>query len=376
MSPAARLSGLYGGMFLVVGIMMPFWPVWLASRGLSASEIGMVIAGGSIVRFVLSPLVARKADHSGERRRPLIALAAAAAVLFLPFPLADGFWQILLLQALFAGTMGPMTPIAESLTMIGARQHGLDYGRIRLWGSLTFIVGASGVGFLLKGAAPEAIWMSVLMALVLSFSMTWFVPDFRGPGSDKTLAPLARVLGDRTFLAFLAATACVQGSHALYYGFGTLNWLRLGFGEGTIGLLWAEGVIAEVILFVFAAGTVRRVGPARLIALGGLAALIRWAIAAETDSLTVFVLLQILHAFTFGAAHLGAVYFIADRMPPEVSVTAQTVYALFVSGLAIGLTSMASGFLYAEHAGRAHWMMAAMGGVGAVIAWSIRRRRP
>ena len=375
MSPAVRLSAIYGGIFLVIGIHMPFWPVWLTARGLDPGEIGIVIAAGGIIRIGISPWVARICDRTGERRRPMIVLTALAAILFLPFAVADGFWQILFLQALFAGALGPLMPIAESLTMIGAREHGLDYGRIRLWGSLTFILGASGVGFFLKGAAPDLIWAAILGALLLSATVMWSAPDFRAPAADKHFAPMARVLSDRTFLVFLAATACVQGSHALYYGFGTIHWLRLGFGEGMIGLLWAEGVLAEVILFVFAAGAVRKIGPARLIALGGVAALLRWGIAAETSSLSMFVVLQILHAITFGASHLGAVYFISERMPAEVSATAQTAYALISSGLAIGLTSLASGYLYAAFAGQAYWMMAGMGAVGACLAWSIRRQK-
>ncbi len=374
MSPAVRLSLHFGGMFLVIGIMMPFWPVWLSSKGLSPSEIGMVIAAGSIVRVFVSPVVARLCDRLGERKRPIIALSMGAFLLFLPFALLDNFIPILMLQACFAGLLGPLMPLSDSLSMNAVRSHGIDYGRVRLWGSLTFIVGASGVGFFLKGADPHMIWTSIAVAIFIAVLCSLFLPDFRSAAADKDTAPLTRVLTDRTFLVFVAATACIQGSHALYYGFGTLNWLRLGLGEGVIGLLWAEGVIAEVILFVFAANAIRRIGPARLIALGGLACLIRWALTAYADEILFIAALQLLHAFTFGAAHLGAVYFIADRMPDEVSATAQTIYALLVSGLGIGLTSYASGHLYDAYAGQAYLVMAVMGGTGMVLAWSIRRR--
>lgn len=374
MSPTVRLSALYGSIFLAIGIMMPFWPVWLQSKGLSATEIGLTIASGSIVRVFLAPQIARFSDRTGERRRPIIALAVAAFLLYLPFYVADEFWVILLLQACTAGTFGPLMPLSESLTMTGARTQKLDYGRIRLWGSLTFIAGASGIGFFLKGADPDAIWASVTAALGLLVVISLFIPDFRSQPAAPEAKPFRQVVGDRTFLIFIAATVCVQGSHALYYSFGTLNWLRMGLEEGVIGLLWAEGVVAEVILFVFAAEAVRKIGPARLIALGGLACLIRWSLTAYTDALSVIILLQLLHAFTFGAAHLGAIYFIADRMPEEISSTAQTLYALAVSGLGIGLMSFASGHLYDAFAGQAYFAMAMLGAVGMVLAWSIRRR--
>lgn len=371
---AVRLSALYGGMFLVIGIMMPFWPVWLEAKGLSPSEIGMVIAAGSIVRVFVGPFTARIADRTGQRKRPMVILSILGLLMFLPFALVDSFWAILLLQALFAGMFGPMMPLSESLTMTGAKQDGLDYGRIRLWGSITFIIGASGVGFFLKGADPGLIWTSIAIAFGIFALATLMIPDYRVAPGKPDSTPIRQVLRDKTFVIFILATACIQGSHGLMYTFGTLNWLRIGFDERIIGLLWAEGVIAEVILFVFAAGVVRKIGPARLIALAGLAATIRWSAMGLTEDLWITVTLQLLHAFTFGAAHLGAVYFIAERMPDDVSATAQTLYALTVSGVGIGLTSYLSGHFYEAYAGQAYFAMAIMGAVGMCLAWHIRRR--
>ena len=374
MNNAVRLSVLYGGIFLVIGIMMPFWPVWMKSKGLSASEIGLVIAAGSIFRVFASPFIASLCDRTGERKRPMVCIAAVSLALFLPFAFADNFWAILGLQALFFGAFGPLMPLGETLTMLGTKRQGLNYGRIRLWGSLTFIAGASGVGFFLKGADPGLIWTAIASALVLLLVTTFFIPDFRAEPGGSDGAPISRVIGDKTFIAFIAATACIQGSHALLYGFGTLNWLRLGFDEDVIGLLWAEGVIAEVILFVFAADAIKRIGPARLIALAGLVCVVRWSLTGFAESLPLIALLQLLHAFTFGAAHLGAIFFISQRMPEEISATAQTIYALMVSGLGVGLTSFAAGHLYEAFAGRAFVAMALMGLVGTIIAWQIRRR--
>lgn len=371
---SVRLSALYGGMFLVIGIMMPFWPVWLEAKGLSSTEIGMVIAAGSIVRVLIGPLAARIADRTGERKRPMIVLSILGLLMFLPFALVDSFWAILILQALFAGMFGPMMPLSESLTMTGAKQDGLDYGRIRLWGSVTFIIGASGVGYFLKGADPSLIWTTIAIAFGVFAIATMCVPDYRVAPGKPDSTPVRQVLRDKTFLIFIAATACVQGSHGLMYTFGTLNWQRIGFDNFTIGLLWAEGVVAEVILFVFAAGAVRKIGPARLIALAGLAALIRWMAMGLTEDLWLTIALQLLHAFTFGAAHLGAIYFISERMPEDVSATAQVLYALAVSGFGIGLTSYASGHLYEAYAGQAFFAMAIMGAIGMLLAWSIRRR--
>jgi len=378
MNAAFQLSLLYGGMFLVVGIMMPFWPVWLEAKGLTPPQIGLVIAAGSLIRAFVGPLSARFADRTGERKRLMAILSTLSFIFFMPFAIVDSFAAILILQACLIGVMGPIMPLSESLTMLGAKRHGLDYGRIRLWGSLTFILGASGVGYYLKGAEPDLIWQAIAIAIALYALGTYIAPDFRSTPSPKSEGPgpITRVLTDKTFVVFVAATACIQGSHALLYSFGTINWLRMGFSEGVIGLLWAEGVLAEVILFVFAANAIKRIGPARLIALGGLACLLRWSMTPFAESLWAIAALQIMHAFTFGTTHLGAIYFIADRMPEEISATAQTLYALIVSGFGLGLISVLSGHLYEDYAGDAFFAMAIFGGIGMLLAWSIRRRHP
>lgn len=374
MSASFRLASIYAGTFLVIGIMMPFWPVWLASKGLGPAEIGAVFAAGSCVRVIINPMVARLCDRTGERKRPIVVLSVMCFLAFLPFALADDFWTILALQVIYFAMAGPVIPISETLTMIGARQYGLDYGRIRLWGSVAFIVGSSGVGFFLKEADPNFIWVAVATALALFAVTSFILPDYRATTRGKDGAPLSDVLKDRTFLTFVAAGTCIQGTHALYYSFGTLNWIRIGLDETVIGLLWAEGVIAEVILFMYAKDAIKRVGPARLLALGGLACVIRWALAGSVESLPAIVLLQVLHAFTFGASHLAAIHFISERMPEEVSATAQTIYALMVTGLGIGLFSYASGYLYEAFQGQAYYAMALLGAVGIVLAWSVRRR--
>jgi len=369
-----RLASYYAMAFGVIGVFMPFWPLWLKSRGLTAEDIGLVMALGVAVRTISNPLVANMADRMGERKRIMAALTFFACAAFAMFFGAHGFWAILAVTLVFHTLWSPAMPLMETLVMQTAKREPIDYGRVRLWGSVTFVVGAWGMGFVLEGHPIDTVYWVSLGLLAATFASTLLLPDTRIATSTTKRRPIAAVLTDRTFIVFAIGAALIQSSHGVYYTFGTIHWQNAGHSEAVIGWLWAEGVLAEVILFIWGDKLVRRFGAARLIALGGAAGLIRWIGTGITDALPALMVLQILHAFTFGAAHLGAIHFIARRMAPEVSATAQSLYAGLVMGLAMGFSAWMSGKLYAAHAAQAYHAMALMAGLGGIIAYGLRRR--
>ncbi len=173
----------------------------------------------------------------------------------------------------------------------------------------------------------------------------------------------------------LAAATLIQSSHAVYYGFGTLYWQRLGFSDATIAWLWAEGAIVEIFLFMSGGRWVERWGGASFLALGGAGGLLRWTLAAYVTSVPAFIVIQPLHALTFAAAHLGAMHYIARAVPRLLAGTAQSLYAAMVSGLGLGLASLAAGWLYGAWGGGAYLAMAVMAGVGATLVSGATARR-
>jgi len=165
---AVRLALFYAAAFLFIGVSLPFWPVWLSARGLSATEIGLLITAGTWVRIAAPPLAAHFADRSGRRRPVLVVLAAAAFAVHLLFLAAEGFAALLAVSILAAVAFTPILPMGENMTLLAARDRGLDYGRVRLWGSFAFIVGAIVGGRLVGEAGSAAILWLVLGTLALT----------------------------------------------------------------------------------------------------------------------------------------------------------------------------------------------------------------
>lgn len=371
-----RYAAFYGGFFLTAGILLPFWPLWLENRGLGAVQIGIILALGPWVRVLTNPMVAQVADRSGRAKTVLVIFAGLSVLAFAGFIPAQGFWWILAISLVAAICFPAMLPIGESQVMGAVLRHRLDYGRIRLWGSLAFIVGTIGAGRLLTGRSPDLILVLALAALAATFLATLMFPQQSNETSKNEQNGIATLLAQPRFVLFVATASLLQASHAVYNGFSSLHWRAAGISETVIGELWAEGVIAEVLLFSFSGFFVARLGPIGLLMLAGICGVVRWTVLAQTTDMAALVVIQLLHAITFGAVHLGAMHFVARNAPPGLSATAQGIYASS-SSLAMGLAMIGAGSLFASFQGKAFFAMAAISAVGtglALLLWLLNRK--
>lgn len=365
-----RLALFYAAIFAAIGVLLPFWPLWLAARGLDAAEIGVLVSIHMWVKVAANPLVAGIVDRLGARRRTMIVLSFGTWLAFSLFALADGFWALLAVSLLVGFLFVPLMPLGENLALMEGAERGFDYGRVRLWGSLAFIAAATLGGRLLAGRSAEPVLWLVLGGLALTCMACVLLPERRTPPAADARAPLRRVLRNPVFLGFLASASLVQASHAVLYGFGTLHWRAQGLSSGTIGWLWGIGVIAEIALFAVSGPLVRRLGPARLMGLAAGAGVVRWTATGLGTALPVLMAAQALHALTFAAAHLAAMHFMRRAVPIQVSASAQGLYSATAMGVAIGGALMLSGILYqAAGAAAFHAMtvLAAAGGLAALV---------
>lgn len=361
---AVRLALFYTAYFAVAGIMLPYWPAWLEGRGLDPVSIGAVLAVGFWIKLVAQPAMAAVADASGALRGLIILLAAMALAVYAGFGWADTGWHYLALAALAGVTFQTIMPLGEALSLAVIRERGLDYGRIRIWGSLAFIAAAALGGLAIDHYRTAVVLPIALVALAGLAVAAVFLPRRQArAGRPWSWAAVGRLVADPRFLVFVIAAGAVQGSHSVFYGFGTIAWRKIGFDDTVIGGLWTLGVLAEIVLF-WLAGRLGRFGSAPfLLALAGGGAMLRWPLTAVADTVALAAALQVLHALTFGAAHLGAMRFLQDNAPPGLEATAQALYYALVTGVLMGLCMPVAGLLY-DAAGMAAYH--AMGLLGAV----------
>ncbi|NQW09119.1 MAG: MFS transporter [Alphaproteobacteria bacterium] len=371
---AARLSLFYAAYFAVMGIMLPYWTVWLEGRGLSPVAIGMVLAVTFWVKLIAHPLMAGIADAYAAVRGMTILLSCVGLLVFAGFAWAAPLWSYLTLAVLAALTIQTVLPLGESIAQAEVKARGLDYGRVRTWGSIAFVAAAAFGGWALERVGTGIIHPLVLVSLagviVAAIALPRRAATTRRRWSWTAVVVLVL---QRRFLIFVAAAGLVQASHGVYYAFGTIAWRGLGFGETVIGGLWVVGVVAEIALF-WVAGRLGRLGTAQaLLILGAVGALVRWPLTALADTPWEIAPLQVLHALTFGAAHLGAMRFLRETAPEGMEATAQALYYALVGGVIMGLAMPVAGWLYARFGLDAYHAMGVFGLVAAGLCLGLRR---
>jgi MFS transporter, PPP family, 3-phenylpropionic acid transporter len=375
------LAYFYAAQFVMVGLYLPYVPVWLHWRGMSEQAIAILLAAPPLARILFTPTIAFAADRLGKRGPILVALAWGTLLALGLLWAAGTFWQLLAAVLVLALAWTTIMPLTEALAVRAIRKTGLDYGRVRLWGSLTFIGasfgGGAAIGVFGAGVVLPLLFVASLLLLLGAYILPAALTE--SPPRPMAAPPLrARdafaLAHTPLFLLFLLTTSAIQASHAVYYTFGTLHWQAQGIPMSVIGLLWAVGVGAEIVLFAFSGRLIARFGPARLLWLAALSAVIRWGAMALDPPLSVTFLVQILHAMTFGAAHLAAIHFMAQAVPEDRAATAQGLYAAVTAGLAMGGAIALSGPLYHALSGGAYAAMAALGLIACLSSIVLIRR--
>jgi PPP family 3-phenylpropionic acid transporter len=374
---ATRLALVHALTFLGVGFYLPFFPLWLAAKGLSDAQIGLVLSIPIVTRIVAAPVIAGLGDRRVKAVHLLAGLNLIAGLLYLALIPAEGALWIGLTLWLNAIALCGVIPLADALTTAQVRAGArLDYGRVRLWGSVSFLGANLLGGYLVAGQGVTIVPLALAASAGLAALAALSAPDI--PARQATVDDDADA-GGRFPAAFwfaVAAAACINATHAAVYGFGSLHWRGLGFGDTVIGALWAVGVVAEIGLFLFCGGIVAR-GVAGLawIAAGAGAAIVRFSLMALDPGLPATILLQILHGASFGCTHLGILAVVSALAPYGRRAAAQG--RLVAAGaLASALMTAVAGYLYQRHGALAFLGMTPLALLGLLCLALAKRHWP
>nr|WP_277817188.1 MFS transporter [Solimonas terrae] len=368
------MSSFYFFYYGTVGAFMPYWAPYLAARGFDAAQMGIAFALMGCVRAVVPLAWGWYADHHGRRIGLIRFASVGALLLFLMIPFVPGvFWvgAVMVAYTLFWHALLPQFEVV-ALSHLAAR--GGDYTRVRLWGSIGFIVTVLGLGAVLQPVG--VLWLPWLVAVFwLGMSVsTWLVPEppALSLAATGTAPSLGAVLRDPGVKAMLIVCFCSQLSYAPYYNFFTLFIERHGHPRDLVGLLWALAVLAEIVMFFYAGRIIARWGARRVMMAAMAATMLRWTLTAWcADSLPMLVVLQFGHALSFAAYHAVAMRYVQKMFPGALQGRGQAIYGAAAYGIGGSIGSLASGFLWQALSPEAVFLAA---GLVAAIGWWIAVR--
>lgn len=348
-----RLSTNYFWYFGILGLVVPFLSVFLDGRGFTSLEIGEILAVITATKIVAPSLWAQLADRTGKQLK-IVQVGALLSLLSFSFIIwTMSYWPLIFSLAMFSLFWTAILPQIEVMTLNSIRRSAKIYARIRLWGSIGFIMVAMVSGELIERYSTEAfsyIGMFILAGLFISTLLS------KQPRvANKTLVDQvsikAKVLNGN-FLLFFFAGLMLQMSFGPYYVFFALYLKSLAYSGFLIGIFIAIGVVAEIGIFVFAAIFFKSFSLKALLSISILFTALRWFLVGHyADSNIALAASQLIHALSFGLYHSASIAFIQKHFNANQQSRAQAIYIGGVYGVGGAVGAYVAGVLWQDGLG-------------------------
>jgi len=348
-----KLSGSYFWYFAILGLIVPFLSVFLDHRGFNSIEIGEILAIFTATKIIGPAMWAIIADKRGEQ---LSIIRFGALLTFFSFCLmffADGYWPIVFVLAIFSIFWTAILPQMEVLTLYSIRKSAKIYARIRLWGSIGFIVLSIVSGELLSRYTPEAFTYIGAFVLLMLYVSTLFIKQPKiGQLENTDSQPIISKCLELSFIAFFIAGLFLQLSFGPYYSFFALYLRDLDYPSFAVGAYASVGVVAEIVIFLIAGSLFKHYSMKGLLIFSLLLTAIRWYLMADyADSAVVLFIAQVLHAFSFGLYHAVSIQFVQRHFSNQQQNRGQAIYLAGVYGIGGAIGAYASGILWQDGKG-------------------------
>ena len=342
--PYWRLSAFYFAYFAHVGAFGPYFSLYLASLGFAAAQIGVLLSLGQLMRVLGPNFWGWVADCRGERARIVALTLAAGGACFAGFFFVDSFYAMFALLLVTGFFTSAAMPLTEALTLSHLSGASGNYGPIRLWGSIGFIVTVMLVGYALDALPVASLLWMVLAAFVASWACALFLPDAPATAGHTDAEPVWNIVRRPEVAGLLGACFLMTLAHGPLYAFYSIYLVDHGYSKSAVGWMWSFGVIAEIAVFLWMPALMRRYSVSAILLLCFAAATARFLmIAWGVDSTLLLFAAQLLHGLSFGAYHAAAVTAIHRWFQGAHQVRGQAIYLSVSFGAGGVLGSMLSG---------------------------------
>ncbi len=337
------LGVLFGVSYLGLGSLVPFLALVLRERGVDGIVLTAALGALPLSRLIFGPIWSILADRFQAPTRMVrlgAGLSALGAVLLWLVP--SGWWVVAAMLVLSIGR-APAGPVLDGLTLktLGDKAQ---YGRVRRWGSVGFMVGVLGVGWLVDHTAYGPLEVVAVVSIAF-WAVAVVMPSADAIERVEILPALKALLDDRFIRWMIPAAALHFAPHVGNTSFIAVHIDGLGHAASWTGIAIAGGVTLEVLLMGWSATIMPRVGVERLLLLSMALAIPRWILMTVLTSPLAIAAVNTVHGITFGMFWIAAVALVGDRAPARVATSAQGLLALAVGGVGSSLGVMGASWL-------------------------------
>lgn len=383
LTPELRTTAFYFTYFMGPGAAVMFLPIWLSEKGITTEQIGIMNAVPVFVILALNLVVGRVADKAKDWRQVIVIGALIAGIIPVGLFFVNDFWGILLFWTLASLPGGAIGPVLDAATMRMTRRNGSDFGTIRAWGTVGYMLFNALTGFLVVWFG-SVIFVPLFVGLaLLRAAVSLQLPAFRAPAGVVTVAAiqpkagkLAEIITKPWFALPLIGFAIIFGTHMILNAFGSLLWKEQGVSEGIIGPLIALGAASEAAMMFVWKRFGGRVSARHLILLSALISILRWIAMAFSPPVWALVLLQLTHGITFALGYLGCVHFIANWTSEDIAAETQSLFTVLQQVMSV-IALIGFGWVVGSFGAHAYLFAALAAAIGAFCIWlSLRMMQP
>lgn len=345
--PYWRLSGFYFFYFAFVGAMAPFWGLYLQSLKFTAIQIGILMSLFQVMRIFGPNAWGWWADRSG-RRVSIVRLAALLCLLsYLGVFLGNSFYWLFFVMSAMSFFWSASMPLVEATTLSHLGEHTAGYGRIRLWGSIGFLLAVIGVGYALDfWVVGSLLW--IVFALMLGMVLlSQHIPEAKSEKPERQAQSVWQIIKTPAVAKLLIACFLMSVAHGPYYTFYSIYLVEHQYATSMVGWLWAIGVVCEITVFLFLPHLFRRFSLKFILLASFALAILRFLLIGwGIGWVSLMVFAQILHAATFGAYHAAAIALVHGLFRGRNQAQGQAVYTSLSFGLGGTVGGIYSGYTW------------------------------
>ena len=366
-----RLSRFYFFYYFFVGSFVPYWGIYLQSENFSPSSIGILLSLFQISRIVAPNFWGWLADHSGHRVKWIKLTSFLGLIGFIGVFWAKGFFWIFLIMSALSLFTSSTLPLAESLTLAHLATTDGHYSRIRLWGSIGFIVASLFLGYLIDLQGINILLWVLLITQAIIFFLSNTIPEAKEIHHKKNDLSIWKIIKTPSVVALLIGCTLMVSAHGVLYNFYSIYLKEHGYSSATIGWLWAVGVICEIFIFMLMPKILRRYSLKTILLISLFLGVIRFIlIGASPDQFYLLLIAQMFHAATFGSFHAASIEVIAYFFKGRNQSRGQAIYNSVAYGIGGTIGGLGGGYLIQYLGGQLGFMIAAISPlIGFVVIW-------